>query len=134
MTKFMSTCPSCGQQKSSHILLASLLQPFPVAQCPFQPDSPLHRVISPVTVMDYPSKMVKYRDLPKTPSVKATAELLLGIQHPLFQSLEKEDVVSYAAAMGQRCRGIWDGAMGALFYSSSASVLHHIYMYMMVIT
>ncbi|KAI3363704.1 hypothetical protein L3Q82_001197 [Scortum barcoo] len=77
--------PSAACHKSSHHAPAGLLQPLPVPRRPWSHVSldfvtglpPSHGHTAILTVVDRFSKMAHFVPLPKLPSVKETAELML---------------------------------------------------------
>lgn len=83
--KFVNACPVCIQHKPSHQAPAGLLQPLPMPHRPWShisldfvtglPLSNGHSAI--LTVVDRFSKMANFGALPKLPSAKETAELML---------------------------------------------------------
>ena len=98
--EFVNACPVCNQHKSSHQAPAGLLQPLPVPHRPWShisldfvtglPPSQGHTVI--LSVVDRFSKMAHFIPLPKLPSAKETAELVL--QHVFRLHGLPVDVVS----------------------------------------
>lgn len=83
--EFVNACPVCNQHKPSHQAPAGLLQPLPVPHRPWShissdfvtglPPSKGNTCI--LTVVDRFSKMAHFVPLPKVPSAKETAELVL---------------------------------------------------------
>lgn len=83
--EFVNACPVCNQHKSSHQAPAGLLQPLPIPHRPWShisldfvtglPPSNGHTAI--LTVVDRFSKMAHFVPIPKLPSAKETAELVL---------------------------------------------------------
>ena len=98
--EFVNACPVCNQHKVSHQAPAGLLQPLPVPHRPWShisldfvtglPPSQGHTAI--LTVVDRFSKMAHFIPLPKLPSAKETAELVL--QHVFRLHGLPVDVVS----------------------------------------
>ena len=98
--EFVKACPVCSQHKPSHQAPAGLLQPLPVPHRPWShisldfvtglPPSQGHTTI--LTVVDRFSKMAHFIPLPKLPSAKETAELIL--QHVFRLHGLPVDVVS----------------------------------------
>ena len=88
--EFVAACPVCSQNKSSRQAPAGLLHPLPVPQRPWShlsldfvtglPPSDGNTVI--LTVVDRFSKTAHFIPLPKLPSAKQTAELML---HHVFR-------------------------------------------------
>ncbi|KAI3365736.1 hypothetical protein L3Q82_000693 [Scortum barcoo] len=82
---FVKACPVCSRHKSSHHAPAGLLQPLPVPRRPWSHVSldfvtglpPSHGHTAILTVVDRFSKMAHFVPLPKLPSAKETAELML---------------------------------------------------------
>ena len=82
---FVKACPVCNQHKTSRQAPAGLLQPLPVPHRPWShismdfvtglPSSEGHTVI--LTIVDRFSKMAHFVPLPKLPSAKGTAQLVL---------------------------------------------------------
>ena len=82
---FIKACLICNQHKASHQAPAGLLRPLPVPHRPWShisldfvtglPSSQGHTVI--LTVVDRFSKMAHFVPLPKLPSAKETAQLML---------------------------------------------------------
>ncbi|KAF7640703.1 hypothetical protein LDENG_00021870, partial [Lucifuga dentata] len=93
-------CPVCNQHKPSHHAPAGLLQPLPVPHRPWYhisldfvtglPPSGGNTVI--LTIVDRFSKMAHFLPLPKLPTVKETAKLML--QHVFRLHGFPADVVS----------------------------------------
>lgn len=83
--EFVAACPVCAQSKTSRCPVAGLLQPLPVPKRPWSHISldfvtglPLSEGNTTIlTIVDRFSKMVHFVPLPKLPSAKETAELLL---------------------------------------------------------
>ena len=83
--EFIAACPSCCQHKSSHQAPSGLLQPLPVPRRPWShialdfvtglPASDGNTVI--LTVVDRFSKTAHLIPLPKIPTAKETAEVML---------------------------------------------------------
>ena len=83
--EFIRACPTCNQNKSSNQPPAGLLQPLPVPSRPWShvsldfvtglPPSDGMSVI--LTIVDRFSKMAHFVPLPKLPSAKETAQLVL---------------------------------------------------------
>ncbi len=83
--EFIKACPTCSQHKTSRRSHAGLLQPLPVPHRPWShisldfvtglPTSDGHTVI--LTIVDRFSKMVHFVPLPKLPTAKETAQLVL---------------------------------------------------------
>ncbi|CAJ1048226.1 uncharacterized protein lrfn4b [Xyrichtys novacula] len=83
--EFVKACPTCSQHKTSRRPPAGLLQPLPVPHRPWShisldfvtglPTSDGHTVI--LTIVDRFSKMVHFVPLPKLPTAKQTAQLVL---------------------------------------------------------
>lgn len=83
--EYVAACTICGQQKSENKAVSGLLQPLPVPRRPWSdisldfvtglPASEGNTVV--LTVVDRFSKMVRFIPLPKLPSAKETAEVLL---------------------------------------------------------
>ena len=97
---FVNACPTCNQQKPTLQAPAGLLHPLPVPHSPWShisldfvtglPPSSSNTTI--LTVVDQFSKMAHFVPLPKLPSAKGTAKLLLkhvvrlhGIPVDVFQ-------------------------------------------------
>lgn len=82
---FVKACPVCNRHKTSRQAPAGLLQPLPVPHRPWShismdfvtglPSSEGHTVV--LTIVDRFSKMVHFVPLPKLPSAKETAQLVL---------------------------------------------------------
>ena len=83
---YVSACPTCARNKASHSPLSGLLHPLPVPSRPWSdisldfitglPESEGNTVI--LTVVDRFSKMAHFIPLPKLPSAKETAEVMLS--------------------------------------------------------
>ncbi|KAF7640861.1 hypothetical protein LDENG_00009320, partial [Lucifuga dentata] len=88
--EFVNACPVCNQHKPTHHAPAGLLQPLPVPHHPWShisldfvtglPPSGGHTVI--LTIVDQCSKMAHFLPLPKLPTAKETAKLML---QPVFR-------------------------------------------------
>ncbi|TWW72584.1 hypothetical protein D4764_16G0010810 [Takifugu flavidus] len=99
-TEFVNACPVCNQQKQLRRAPAGLLQPLPVPHRPWThialdfvtglPQSAGNTVI--LTIIDRFSKMADFLPLPKLPSAKETAQLV--IQHVFRLHGLPESVVS----------------------------------------
>ncbi len=81
---FVKACPVCAQQKSSNQRPAGLLHPLPIPQRPWSHISmdcitglPVSEGNSVVLVVDRFSKASHFIALPKLPSAKDTAEIVL---------------------------------------------------------
>ena len=83
--EFVGACPVCSQHKVSHQAPAGLLHPLPVPHRPWSHISldfvtglpPSHGHTTILTVVDRFSKLAHFVPLPKLPSAKETAELVL---------------------------------------------------------
>jgi len=83
--EFVNACPVCNRHKPSHQAPAGLLHPLPVPRRPWSHISldfvtglpPSHGHTAILTVVDRFSKMAHFVPLPKIPSAKETAELML---------------------------------------------------------
>lgn len=83
---YVAACPICTQNKHSNAPPAGLLQPLPVPRRPWSDISldfvtglpPSEGNTTILTVVDRFSKMVKFIALPKLPSAKETAEVILN--------------------------------------------------------
>lgn len=86
VSEFIAACPVCSQNKPSRAVPAGLLQPLPVPKRPWShisldfvtglPVSEGNSVV--LTVIDRFSKMAHYIPLPKLPSARETAEVVLS--------------------------------------------------------
>lgn len=85
VSEYLAACPTCSRNKASHRPPAGLLRPLPVPHCPWSnialdfvtglPPSEGNTTV--LTVVDRFSKMVHFIPLPKLPTAKETAEVML---------------------------------------------------------
>ncbi len=86
VNEYVAACSTCEQNKSKNVPSAGLLQPLPVPQRPWSDISldfvtglpPSVGNTTVLTVVDRFSKMVCFIPLPKLPSAKDTAEVLMS--------------------------------------------------------
>lgn len=85
VSEYVAACTTCEQNKSKNVPSVGLLQPLPVPQQPWSDISldlltglpPSEGNTAVLTVVDRFSKMVRFIPLPKIPSAKETAEVLM---------------------------------------------------------
>lgn len=85
IAEYVEACPTCAQNKSSNKAAAGLLNPLPTPHHPWShisldfvteiPNSDGNTVI--LTIVDHFSKMVHFVPMPKLPTAKETAEVVL---------------------------------------------------------
>lgn len=85
VSEYLAACPTCSRNKASHRPPAGLLRPLPVPHRPWSnialdfvtglPPSEGNTTV--LTVVDRFSKMAHFIPLPKLPTAKETAEVML---------------------------------------------------------
>lgn len=120
--EFVSACPICAQFKPRLTPPAGLLHPLPIPRRPWShisidfvtglPPSNVHTTI--LTVVDRFSKMVHFIPLPKLPSAKETADVLIQHVFRLPETSFPTGVPSSPPNTGQSSAGFWESPLACL--------------------